>query len=206
MMRIHILMAAVILASAFASGCGYHPVYDESWAEQVKVESDACPVIDGDYQNAGETFLKPPIGRIERENVSLAHLLNGWNDAGGHQADNRLGQTFYDPAEDAYQTVSLRLADGKLHIEAALADGSSRAFDLPTRRQCRDSTLLLEAFWDSFEIGYIRETVALGRAEDGSLLAYKAWTTVFIAPLVGHDAVWIRFPPAAPAQRSVLTP
>ena len=200
---------AVILACVFASGCvtRERPVYGIAWAEQVKVESDTCPVIDGDYQNAGERFSKAKHDTYEREIVSLAHLLNGGNYHVSHQADDRLGQTFYDPAQDVYQTVSLRLAEGKLHVEAARADGSTRAFDLPTRQRCRDSTLLLKKGWgDSGTAIYYsiaeRTTLALGRAEDGSLLVRGSESTVgfvMYLPISWQTfADWTRFPPVAP--------
>src|SRR5437867_9853058 len=127
---------AVILVCAFATGCVHRPVYWQSWAKQVIVESGACPAIDGDYQNAGERFLKAKHHTYERQNVSLANLLNGWVTTKRSPRDDRLGRTAFNPAEDAYQSVSLRLAEGKLHIRASRADGSTRAFDLPTRQQC----------------------------------------------------------------------
>ena len=194
---------AVILICAFASGCVFRPVYGEFWAKQVKVESDACPVIDGNYQNAGEMFSKAKHDTYEHEMISLAHLMNRWDDIGAGKADKRLGMTFADPAEDAYQTVSLRLVKGKLHIEASLADGGARAFDLPTRQQCRDSTVVLEADWfDDGEAISGRKTLALGRAEDGSLLVYEAATEFFwLWPIPSRSASWKRFPPVAPAPR-----
>lgn len=198
---------AVILVCALTSGCATRPVYHASWAEQVKVESGACPVIDGEYQNAGQryTHLAPP---YHRYTVSLAHLLNGWNDAEGRKVDVRPGNIFAELAEDAYQTVSLRLVEGKLHIEASLAGGSTRTFDLPTLRRCRDSTvLLLEADWDrrsSFDVDVVsRSTLALGRAEDGSLLVRESRSNVsfvFVVPIEAETfADWTRFPPVAPA-------
>lgn len=199
---------AVILVCAFVSGCVTRPVYGESWAEQVKVESGACPVIDGVYQNAGERFSKAKHDTYERRTVSLAHLLNGGiHTFGSHQADDRLGQTFYDPAEDAYQTVSFQLVEDKLHIKASLADGSTRTFDLPTRQRCRDSTvLLLKADWGDIVISrgfnvFERWTIALGRAEDGSLLVRQSEASLvwLVLPIGYTGADWIRFPPVAPA-------
>src|SRR5437867_8376679 len=184
-----------------------------SWADQVKVESGACPVIEGEYQNAGGRFSKAKHDTYECTPVSLAHLLNEWDDSQLRKSDNRLGKTSPDPAKDPYRTVSLRLLDGKLHVEASLADGSTRAFDLPTRQQCRDSTLFLEADWDdSDDPAIVRRTRALGRAEDGSLLVRDSeWGVafVFLVPIPMFTfAEWTRFPPVAPAptQPSGLTP
>ena len=173
-----------------------------SWADQVKVESGGCPVIDGEYQNAGETFTKAKHDTYECTTVSLAHLLNSWDDSGLRQADQRLGPTSPDPVKDPYQKVSLRLLDGKLHVEASLADGSTRAFDLPTLQQCRDSTLFLEADWDdSSEPTIVRRTRALGRAEDGSLLVRdsEGGVAFILLPIpVFSFAELTRFPPVAP--------
>jgi hypothetical protein len=125
-----------------------------------------------------------------------------------HETADRLGRTAFDPAEDPYQMVSLRLAEGKLHVEASRADGSSRAFDLPTRQQCRDSTLLLEKGWgNSGTMLYLslveRATLALGRAEDGSLLVRYSTSGagffMYLPVMVATEAFWIKFPPAAPA-------
>lgn len=200
---------AVILVCVLASGCVITtpPVYEESWAEQVKVKSGACPVIDGEYQDAGERFTRLP-SPYDRYAVSLAHLLNGWNDADGRKADNRLGRTVADLGQDASQTVSLRLVEGKLHIEASLADGSTRTFDLPTRQRCRDSmVLLLEAEWDhesDIDAAVVsRSTLALGRAKDGSLLVRESELSVsyvFVVPIEAQTfADWTRFPLVAPA-------
>ena len=200
---------AVILVCAFATGCVHRPVYGESWAKQVIVESGACPVIDGDYQNAGERFLKAKHHTYERQNVSLAHLLDGWVSA------KRIGRVAFNPAEDAYQSVSLRLAEGKLHIRASRADGSTRAFDLPTRQQCRDSILLLEKGWgDSGTMLYFslveRSALGLGRAEDGSLLVRQSASGVgFVMWLpisVDTEAFWFRFPPVAPSPADAESP
>jgi hypothetical protein len=181
-------------------------VYWESWAKQVLVESGACPVIDGDYQNAGERFLKAKHDTYERQNVSLAHLLNHWVSAQQPPADDRLGRTAFNPAEDAYQSVSLRLTEGTLHIRASRADGGTRAFDLPTRQQCRDSLLFLEKGWgDSGTMLYLsvveRSALWLGRAEDGSLLVRQSASGVgfvmYLPVSVDTEAFWFRFPPVA---------
>ena len=89
-------------------------------------------------------------------------------------------------------------------------DGSTRTLELPTLEQCRNSTLMLEPYLPNDEIEYDRENLALGRAEDGSLLARWSSTTVlfiFGPNAADYSAVWIRFPPAAPPQQpAVLTP
>ena len=200
-----------ICACVLASGCAYPAVYGASWAEQVKVESDACPVIDGVYQNTGEEFIKDKNDGYERRSRSLAHLLNGGSYSEWHESAERLGRTAFDPAGEPYQTLSLRVAEGKLHVEASRADGSSRAFDLPTRQQCRDSTLLLEKGWgNSGTMVYLslveRATLALGQAEDGSLLVRYSTSGagffMYLPVMVATEAFWIKFPPVAPAPAS----
>lgn len=172
------------------------------------VEPGACPVIDGDYQNAGERFLKAKHDTYKRQAVSLANLLNGWVTTKRSPRDDRLGVTALDPAEDAYQSVSLRLTEDKLHIRASRADGSTSEFDLPTLQQCRDSILLLEKGWgDSGTMLYFslaeRSALWLGRAEDGSLLVRQNAASVgfilFLPISVDREAFWFRFPPVAPS-------
>jgi len=189
---------AVILVCAFAAGCIHRPVYWESWAKQVTVESGACPVIDGDYQDAGEVFLKAKHGTYERKDVSLAHLLSEWAGA------KRIARFASDPDEVVYQSVSLRLEEDKLHIREWRADGSPTAFDLPTRQQCRRSNLLLEKGWgDSGTMVYFslveRSALGLGRAEDGSLLVHQSASGVgfflFLPIWVDYEAFWLRFSP-----------
>jgi hypothetical protein len=197
---------AVILVGAFASGCVSRPVYHDSWAEQVEVESDACPVIDGEYQNAGEAFSQGWLEGVKRHEMSLAHLVNGGYGYGSHQADDRLGTTFYDAAKSTYQTVSLRLVGDKLHIEASRADGSIRTFELPTHQRCRNSTLLVETDWWLSPFMVARLGYAIGRAEDGSLLAYGTSSGAGVFVGGGTGAIWIRFPPVAPLPAGAESP
>jgi hypothetical protein len=197
---------AVILASAFTSGCivNERAIYGVDWADKVRLESEECPVIDGEFQNAGERFES---GTYARQAVSLAHLFNGGSEK-WHNEPNRLGRTAFDPTEDEYRTVSLRLADSNLHIEAMREDGGTQAFDLPTRHECRDSTLILESDWGDSETMLMasavgRSTVALGRAEDGSLLVRESQTGVgfvlWLPVVAGKFSEWTRFSPAMPA-------
>jgi hypothetical protein len=205
---------AAVLVGVVTSGCvmNERAVYGIDWPEKVKMETDACPVIDGDYQNSGERFAS---GTYERQAVSLAHLFNGGSEK-WHRAENRLGRTSFNPAEDGYQTVRLRLAEASLHIEGVRADGSTKSFDLPTRQQCKNSTLLLEGDWGGSETMLLasavgRSTLALGRAEDGSLLVRQSETGVgfvlWLPVFAGTFADWTRFQPAsaAPAQLTEVT-
>jgi hypothetical protein len=178
----------------------------------VKVESGACPAIDGNYQNASDEFTYD--GFTPRV-VSLAHKLNGGIATSPHVADDRLGRTHYDAATDVYRTIRLQLVADKLHVEASGADGSTRAFDLPTRLPCRDSMLILEGKTDV--VFYLilnavtQYTLALGRAEDGSLLVLdsnKGAGTYGVLPVAGSAAYWMRYRPVAPvaAPPSGVTP
>ena len=204
---------SVLLACAFTTGCAMQPVYGAAWADQVKVESGACPDIDGEYENSGERFA---FDSHERQVISLAHILNGGNAADSHEADDRLGLTTSTPTPDSYQAISLHRVDDKLHVEGKRADGSAKAFDLPTRGRCRNSTLLVDVDWGgaSFVIvsGVARNTLALGRAEDGSLLVRDGGSGalfLFWIPIIaGSASDWTIFHPVVPAPEkfSVATP
>jgi hypothetical protein len=128
-----------------------------------------------------------------------------------HEVDDRLGVTWHDPSRDAYQTIRLRLVEGMLSVEAARADGSIRAFDLPTRQRCRDSTLLLEPAWYVASLVVTnmigRDSLALGRAEDGSPLVLEIPARelmVILTPLRETAAARIRFPPADSLERDAV--
>lgn len=211
----------VILACTFSSGCVSRAVYPDTWAEQVQVESGTCPVIDGEYQNAGELFTRGRNDRLVRNEVSLVDVFNEvaydaplevlGSDVSVPQGDDRPGIPFPEPLIDHYQTIHLRLVEDKLHVEAARASGSTETFELATRRQCRDSTLLLEVDWYVATYALLlnvaeRTTFALGRAEDGSLLVRAGLGGgLFILQwpiLAGAGANWMRFPAVAEGSES----
>ena len=206
----------MILACTFSSGCVSRAVYPDTWAEQVEVESGTCPVIDGEYQNAGELFTRGRNDRLVRNEVSLVDVFNEvaydtpteilGSDQVIPQGDDRPGIPFPESLIDHYQTIHLRLVEGKLHVEATLAGGSTRTIELSTRQQCRDSILLLEVDW--YVATYVlminvaeRATYALGRAEDGSLLVRAgSGGGLFILQwpiLAAGGSDWMRFPAVA---------
>jgi hypothetical protein len=210
------LNALWMLACAFTSGCVSRAVYPETWAQQVQVESGACPVIDGEYQNVGELLTYGKNDRTERTEVSLTGIFNEvaydtpsevlGSDQPLPGGDDRPGLPFPELAEHAYRTIRLQLVQDGLRVEAVPAEGGTRTFEVPTRQACRDSTMLLEADWSAATFSLIvnfvdRSTLALGRAEDGSLLVRAGSSGgifIFQWPLlVGSGAGWIRFPPAA---------
>jgi hypothetical protein len=201
---------ALILSAVFASGCIRHPIYHESWAEQVKVEDGACPDIDGEYENTGEAFKKDKHIVYQREQLSLAHLLNGGYGMETYTVDNRLGFTAYQADVDPHRQVRLKLDGDVLHVESTLDDGRVQAFDLPVRRACRDSIVVLEAAWsyELFTASAARGYYAFGRAEDGSLLAYGNVGGVLLGVFWNSAAFWVRFPTVAsgPPQLSELAP
>ena len=196
---------ALILSAVLASGCMTRPIYHESWAEQVKVEAGACPDINGEYQNTGEAFRKDKHIVYEREQLSLAHLLNGGYGLESHTVDNRLGFTAYEADMDPHRQVRLKLDEDVLHVESTLDDGSIQAFDLPVRRECRDSILVLEAAWsyDLFAAAAVRGYYAFGRAKDGSLLAFGNVGGVLLGVFWRSTAFWVRFPSAVPEPAQV---
>jgi hypothetical protein len=134
---------------------------------------------------------------------SLAHLLNGGFGLESHRDDDRLGVTMYLASDDEYQTVHLRQVEGKLHVTAARADGSSQSFVQPTHEKCRNSTLLIETRngYDLFSASFVHGGYSLGRAKDGSLLAYGSTKGTVLVALVQSNAFWVRFPPAAEGAR-----
>jgi hypothetical protein len=230
--HISVTFVTAILAGG-ATGCTtMRPIYPDSWPAQVAVDNDACPSIDGVYQNAGEWFAgEKYVADPPRQTVSLAYLLSagpayilydgyiGAEDEVSPDYVNRLGKTYRDPTRDAYRTIALRLADDTLHVEATLADGGKREFALPVRERCRDSLLVVETGPSSeeelgayypFLIG--SSTYALGRAADGSLLMYaSSWDVMFwfVLPMLAtNEASWVRFPAASsePVQSSVSIP
>jgi hypothetical protein len=220
MFQCKLIRAAALAASAGIAGCVSTAHYDKSWAQQVEVDSGACPNLDGRYQNAGELSVKAHDGSTRSVDVSLADLLNAWGEPGTdllrHDDDNRLGSTHSDPAQDPYQSVTLRHADGKLHVVATDAQGVTRSFALLTSGRCRASTLLLKASWANSEtFGLLlslvqRESLALGKAEDGSLLVRRGdarGAFVLQWPILAFaDGDWMRFAPTAPDIRQAALP
>ena len=188
-----------IAVCTLLSGCIRTPVYGESWAEQVQTEGEVCPDLDGVYRNAGEAFVEKGGEPVIEPEPSLAHLLNGGFGREFHRADDRLGNTMYLASDDEYKTIRLRLVEGKLHVTAARADGSSQSFVRPTHEKCRNSTLLVETNYgyDLFSASFVRGGYSLGRAKDGSLLAYGSTKGTVLVALVQSNAFWVRFPPVA---------
>jgi hypothetical protein len=203
-------------------------VYEESWAEQVKVESGTCPIIDGEYLNVGDRGIrekdKAKCDSCGRSTRSLAGLLMLGYDYNVAEDEIRLDPAIDDPTTYVYRSINLRLVGNELHVEALLPDQSVERFELSTRHKCRNSTMLLSTSWDGTDImgsvpfvSFISHTsLALGRAEDGSLLVRTGSTEgLFLLewPLIlTMGGTWTRFPPAEPAsgqqsaQLSALTP
>jgi hypothetical protein len=196
----------VLVVCIFSTGCTMQPVYGNSWAAQVRLDDGVCPDIDGTYRNAGERF---DFDTHNRRIVSLAHLLNGGFSADAFQAVDRLGATTLNAADDPHQTVSLRLEESALQVEATRTDGGVRTFDLPVRPRCRNSILFIESDWSGGSVvlasGVGRTSLALGWAEDGSLLARASGSGIaflFWLPIgMGSAADWTIFPPVSPSSR-----
>ncbi len=188
------------VASIVASGCvNSPPIYGENWPPQVKLEADACPSIDGYYENAG----RRSAGALDSPRpASLVNLLEFHARSQGFNTEPG-----FNPDADAYQEVRLRVADDFLYVDATSADGNKRSFIIPTRRHCRDSLLYLESQPDAGTIVvasmYERSSIALGRADDGSLLVRgsERFAAFFLyVPVLGiNEGDWTIFPPAARA-------
>ncbi len=215
---------SVILVCALAAGCVSRPVYDESWAERVKVKSGSCPVIDGEYLNAGEQGLKEKdkakCEACASSARSLARMLSVGNDFSVPEGEVRSAPSIDDPATYRYQSIRLQLTDDNLQVEASLADGGVEKYELPIQKKCRNSTLVLHVSWDGTDVmgsvpfvSFINHAaLALGRAQDGSLLVRNSSTEgLFLLewPLIlVSDGTWTRFAPSTPApeQLSAVTP
>ncbi len=196
-------IAAVCIACSLVSGCmSFGGAYPLNWAEPIEVENDGCPIIDGEFQNAGAMFHEQSEGSYVEEPISLANLLSGWADP----ADKRLDFSTFDPATDVHETVNLQLAGETLRVRAKRTDGESRTFDIPVRHRCEDSLMNLVPNWNAdttvlFSI-VDRSSLQLGRATDGSLLMHSknaGGLFLMYMPLVGgSDQRWIRFPATEP--------
>ena len=192
---------ALILSLAGLAGCFSAARYPSGWASQTRVPAGDCPIIDGSYHDIGESLAKKGTAEMPvRTAYSLAHLLDGWaSDDASRSRGIRLAATQFDPAQDHLRVVELHLAGAELQVEATFPDGEVRAFGVRTRGRCRDSTLLLEAIEPGSDFEYGRETLVLGRANDGSLLA--RWSSTRVIFILGpnwasRDSLWIRFTPA----------
>jgi hypothetical protein len=216
-----IRIIAVLACCAFGAGCVSISKYPAEWAEKARVKSGSCPVIDGEYQNVGESLEKTRDG-IKRTNTSLAAALS----AGFSMESDALGLSEADPlavvpAEDAVGTetekVHLELVGDILQVTTTRLDGTTTRFDRPVESKCRDSMLLVETDWsttlndeDSPTGIWLhlleRESWKLGRAEDGSLLMHVSYVSSLmvlewpIFPVVASG--WIRFPAVEPASPS----
>lgn len=197
-------IGALIVVASLALGCATSAVYENDWARQVKVETGACPDIDGEYQNAGDATLKVGWGKRKRQALSLAHFMNGGWSRDSHRDMERLGTTYYNPALDWFRTVRLRRAGEELQVEAVHKDGGTTTFVLPTHRECRDSILPVETTMHAspFSGTAAHGSYSLGRAEDGSLLVYVHVVDTFLLALWGSTDIWVRFPPAVPEPAS----
>jgi hypothetical protein len=197
---------AAICAGTLLTGCfSTSAVIPDDWAGQVVLQGDDCPAIDGTYRNAGETHAALWGGEYFRHERSLAHILNGGTGRPSLELWNRLGPTSENPSADRFDSISLRLADGRLHVSAADAEGDGRTMSLPVHVRCRDSVIALDVDWgryalfpgfdDDDQVGRI--SIALGRAEDGSLLVREkeagSYFFLFTPVAAYRDEAWARF-------------
>jgi hypothetical protein len=195
---------AAICAGGLLAGCfSASGMIPDDWAEPIVLQGDDCPAIDGTYRNAGETYEPDYSGQYSRHERSLAHILNGGTGRPSLELWNRLGPTAANPSEDRFDSVSLRLANGQLHVSAADTEGDGRTMSLPVHVRCQDSVLALDVDRGTYfkgpssyeDVGRI--SLALGRAEDGSLLLREteAGTYIFLfMPVFAYrEEAWTRF-------------
>lgn len=221
-----IRISAVLACCVVTSGCVSIGPYPDQWAEKARVESGACPLIDGDYQNEGESFGKTRRGS-KRSTTSLVQVLaEGFSmesdrmnpSIDGPQteqlAESPATEPLTDIPPDPHEKVSLRLVGNTLKVTATGTDGSTASFERPVELECRDSMLLVESDWSTtlndeemptsvFLHMLEREAWKLGRAEDGSLLLHVSYAmSVMVLEWPIFPALasgWIRFSAVAPA-------
>jgi hypothetical protein len=193
------ICAGTVLTACFSTSA----VIPDDWAGQVVLPGDDCPAIDGTYRNAGEMYEEQFGGEYVRRVRSLAHILNGGTGRPSLELWNRLGPTSDNPSADRFDSISLRLADGRLHVSAADAEGDGQAMTLPVHLRCRDSVVKLDVDWGRYvklpgtydSVG--RVSLALSRSEDGSLLVREtesgSYFFLFVPAFAYRDAAWIRF-------------
>ncbi len=144
-------------------------IYPVTWASRVKLESQQCPDIDGEYLNLGDLSKESDIGTytVEPASISLAHIL-----AGRAENEERLNFTQGDATTDAHRSVHLSVADDTLQVIVKRTDGTVRTFQMPVERECSASMIDAGAAWDgtttllASEVD--RSSMKLGRAEDGA--------------------------------------
>lgn len=190
-----------LLAGCFSTSA----TIPDDWARPVAMPGDDCPAIDGTFRNAGETYEEYGNGEFSRHGRSLAHILNGGTGHESLELWNRLGSTSEDPARDRFDAITLRLADGRLNVSAADAEGDGRSISLPVDARCRESVLALDVDWGRYaqfpgfddvdQVGRI--SLELGRSEDGSLLVREtesgSYFFLFMPVFAYRDAAWTRF-------------
>jgi len=199
-------ITAVLLIAVCTSGCFTASVYDDSWAPLAKTQAGACPEIEGVFENAGEYFSEGKGGKLDREELSLAHILNGgWSLPTHHVADG-FGTTFYKAADDEFREISLRLEGDRLLVEAMRPGGELRKFAMPVRHGCHDSLQVLATDWgmDLFSASFMRGHYAIGRAEDGALLVYRRAYGEALGVFWAVKGEWIRFAEVKPEISTAL--
>jgi hypothetical protein len=163
----------------------------------VEAGGNGCPVIDGDYRNAGEMSHEVYADHYVQEDISLVQLLYGWAD----QGDQRLDFTALEPGTDPHESVSLQVGGDALRVRATESDGSVSTFDIPAAIHCEDSLMHVDAVWDAetflIASSIDRSSLAFGRGDDGSLLVKAnsaAGYFLFYWPMGGgKDERWLRF-------------
>lgn len=195
-----IRMTTILLAGCLAAGCiSTDAVYPVTWAGRMKLDSNQCPSIDGEYSNVGDMSQEQDLGAysVTAGTVSLADIL-----AGQAEGQQRLNFASVDATTDVHRSVNLR-ADGEtLYVTARRVDGSSRTFELPIGKRCDGSMLDAGAGWKGNTILLAsevdRSSMKLGRAEDGALLIRTnqsmGWFITYVPVFATQDARWIRFP------------
>ena len=196
------------IAGGLLSGCFSHEaIYPVEWGAPESVDGGGCPRLDGIYANAGQVREADAYDASVAEARSLAHILNGGNGVESLSLWNKLGPTSANPAQDPNVTVELKHVGERLQVIATHADGERRSLELELPPECHDGLFAFEADWDAdtetiapVAPEFSLNSLALGRADDGSLLLHARKTAslfFFFVPAFGYtETAWLRFPPA----------
>jgi hypothetical protein len=198
-------MTTGLLAACLASGCvATDAVYPVDWAARVKLGSEQCPNLDGEYSNLGDMSLENEATfdggsgyAVQPESISLADML-----AAQAEGQEQLNFTRVDATTDDQQSVRLRVVGDTLQVLAIRTDGGTRSLELPLGDRCDGSMIDAGASWDGtttiLASTVERSSMRLGRAEDGALLIRtkqaSGYFLMYVPMYASRDERWIRFP------------
>ena len=195
-----IRMTTILLAGCLAAGCiSTDAVYPVTWAGRMKLDSNQCPSIDGEYSNVG--------GHVPGAGPRRLFRNGRHREPRGHPRRSGRGPAtaqFRVRGCDDGRAPLRQPAGGRRDAlrHGAARNGSSRTLELPIGKRCDGSMLDAGAGWKGNTILLAsevdRSSMKLGRAEDGALLIRTnqsmGWFITYVPVFATQDARWIRFP------------